>query len=397
MKQFEKISTLHENDKLKRNVNVDYIYRFLSSLDISAAIWMLYLGTKGISLIEIGVLEGIFHVASLICEVPTGAIADILGRKKTIVIGRLLHAVSSIIMLISFSFWQFALGFIIQAISYNLNSGSEEALVYDSLKIIGKEDNYTRINGSLNFIIEVSQGAAVLIGGILSDYSFTYSYIVAVIISLCAFSISLLFKEPEIYDKKSEKITIKGHFKQCYKVIKSNKKIILMMLYFEFIFMVGTSTHFYTQKFFSDMGYSRSVISIIYVCASIGCAIGAKYVYKIERVYKEKLIYLIPLISAGFLALYTLMKNEGTILGFILFSTSINMLYPISSSYINKLIPSKQRATLISIESMCFSLYMIIFFPILGVVGEKVSLKISFTILTIILFFLGIVGKKVTK
>lgn len=397
MKKFEKVSTLHESDKLKRNINVDYIYRFLSSLDISAAIWMLYLGTKGISLIEIGVLEGIFHVASLICEVPTGAIADILGRKKTIVIGRLLHAVSSIIMLISFSFWQFALGFIIQAISYNLNSGSEEALVYDSLKIIGKEDNYTKINGSLNFIIEVSQGAAVLIGGILSDYSFTYSYIVAVIISLCAFSISLLFKEPEIYDKKSEKITVKGHFKQCYKVIKSNKKIILMMLYFEFIFMVGTSTHFYTQKFFSDMGYSRSVISIIYVCASIGCAIGAKYVYKIERVYKEKLIYLIPLISGGFLALYTLMKNEGTILGFILFSTSINMLYPISSSYINKLIPSKQRATLISIESMCFSLYMIIFFPILGVVGEKVSLKISFTILTIILFFLGIVGKKVTK
>lgn len=397
MKKFEKVSTLHESDKLKRNINVDYIYRFLSSLDISAAIWMLYLGTKGISLIEIGVLEGIFHVASLICEVPTGAIADILGRKKTIVIGRLLHAVSSIIMLISFSFWQFALGFIIQAISYNLNSGSEEALVYDSLKIIGKEDNYTKINGSLNFIIEVSQGAAVLIGGILSDYSFTYSYIVAVIISLCAFSISLLFKEPEIYDKKSEKITVKGHFKQCYKVIKSNKKIILMMLYFEFIFMVGTSTHFYTQKFFSDMGYSRSVISIIYVCASIGCAIGAKYVYKIERVYKEKLIYLIPLISGGFLALYTLMKNEGTILGFILFSTSINMLYPISSSYINKLIPSKQRATLISIESMCFSLYMIIFFPILGVVGEKVSLKISFTILTIILFFSGIVGKKVTK
>ena len=397
MKQFEKVNTLHENDKLKRNVNVDYVYRFLSSLDISAAIWMLYLGAKGISLIEIGVLEGIFHVASLICEVPTGAIADILGRKKTIVVGRLLHAVSSIIMLISFSFWQFALGFIIQAISYNLNSGSEEALVYDSLKIIGKEDNYTKINGSLNFIIEVSQGAAVLIGGVLSDYSFTYSYIVAVIISLCAFSISLLFKEPEIYDKKSEDITIKGHFKQCYKVIKSNKKIMFMMLYFEFIFMVGTSIHFYTQKFFSDMGYSRSVISIIYVCASIGCAIGAKYVYKIERVYKEKLIYLIPLISGGFLALYTLMKNEGTILGFILFSTSINMLYPISSSYINKLIPSKQRATLISIESMCFSLYMIIFFPILGVVGEKVSLKISFTILTIILFFLGIIGKKVTK
>ena len=70
-------------------------------------------------------------------------------------------------MLFCNSFLGFAIAFVISAISYNLNSGSEEALVYDSLKVIGEEEKYLKINGNLNFIIEVAQGIAVLVGGIL--------------------------------------------------------------------------------------------------------------------------------------------------------------------------------------------------------------------------------------
>ena len=48
-----------KSEKLKNNIKLDYIYKFLQSLDISAAIWMLYLAFKGLSLVEIGILEGI--------------------------------------------------------------------------------------------------------------------------------------------------------------------------------------------------------------------------------------------------------------------------------------------------------------------------------------------------
>jgi len=104
----------------------------MRNFDLSSAIWVLYLIYKGLPLWQIGLLEGIFHCTSLITEVPTGAIADLIGRKKIIIIGRLCSAFSSMLMLFSSSFFGFAIAFIFSAWGYNFNSGSEEALVYDS-------------------------------------------------------------------------------------------------------------------------------------------------------------------------------------------------------------------------------------------------------------------------
>lgn len=384
-------------NKLKRNIKIDYIYSLLTSIDIGAAIWVLYLGSKGMSLAKIGLLEGIFHVTSFICEIPTGAIADILGRKKTIVAGRLMLSVSAVLMLISNCFLGFAASFIIQAIAYNLNSGSEEALVYDSLKITGSEEKYVKINGTINFIIEVGQGIAVFIGGILSDYSFTYCYVIAVIISLCGFGISLGFTEAEVDEKNHGSITVIGHFKECINVVKSNIKIILMMMYFEIIFMTGTAIHFYSQEFFSIQGYSRSMISVIFVAASIASALGAKIVYRLQRRYGKKLIWMLPMAAGVILLPYVFSAGALSCIVFVGFSAMINMLYPVSSNYINSLIPSKQRATLISVQSMCFSCFMILFFPILGYIGDVFSLRWSFAVLNVVLVVMAFTGILIVK
>lgn len=380
--------------RLKRNIKIDYIYRFLSSIDISSAIWVLYLAHEGMSLVEIGLLESIHHITSLVCEIPSGALADIMGRKSTIIIGRVMSAIGAILMLFCNSFLGFAIAFVISAMSYNLNSGSEEALVYDSLKVIGEEEKYLKINGNLNFIIEVAQGIAVLVGGILSDYSFVYSYVLSSIISICALGISFGFKEPEIHEEMKERVTIVGHFKSCFEVMRDNKKIIIIMMFFELIFMTGTTTHFYSQQYFSEMGYSRSLIAIIYVVASIGCAIGAKLAYKVEKLLKKAMLYIVPMVGGVWLVVLSSSKGIVSVIGFIMFSMSINILYPISSNYINKLIPSAQRATLISVQSICFSIFMIMIFPLLGFIGQFSSLNISFIVLAIILFCISIGAMK---
>ena len=86
---------------MKRNIGIDYIYRFLSSFDITAAIWILFLAYKGMTLIEIGLLESSYHSCNLIFEIPTGAMADLLGRKKMIILSRLAAMISSIVLLVS--------------------------------------------------------------------------------------------------------------------------------------------------------------------------------------------------------------------------------------------------------------------------------------------------------
>lgn len=74
------------------------------------------------------------------------------------ILSRICIGVSCLLMLFSRSFGLFALSFVIQTLGNNFNSGSEEALVYDSMKCIGQEEQYMSVCGRLNVILEVSQG-----------------------------------------------------------------------------------------------------------------------------------------------------------------------------------------------------------------------------------------------
>ena len=101
-------------------------------------------------------------------------------------------------MLLSGKFWGFALSFVIQALGNNLNSGSEEALVYDSMKQCGREPEYLKVNGRINLLIEISQSIATVAGGILAERSYVWCYGASVIIALLALLPAVLMKEPEI-------------------------------------------------------------------------------------------------------------------------------------------------------------------------------------------------------
>ena len=152
---------------------------------------------------------------------------------------------SAIIMLFSNSFIGFAIGFILSAWGYNLNSGSEEALVYDTLKTLNKEDEYLRINGRLNLIIEVSKGLAVFIGGLLSQIDFAISYVVAIIIGICSLTISFNFTEVQVIDEYQERITVVDHFKNSISILKGNKKLLNILIFFPVIYTFSAIIYFY--------------------------------------------------------------------------------------------------------------------------------------------------------
>ena len=79
--------------KLKRNIGLDYFSTFITNLNMQSSIWVLYLAYCGLNLAEIGLLEGIYHATSILCEIPSGAVADLLGRKRSMVLSRKLRTV----------------------------------------------------------------------------------------------------------------------------------------------------------------------------------------------------------------------------------------------------------------------------------------------------------------
>ena len=138
---------------IRRNIKLDYITTFFSYFSFQSSIWVLYLAHCGMSLTQIGLLESFFHITSMIFEVPSGAAADLLGRKKSMIVSKLCLCISCVMMIFTRNFWVFGLSFAIQALGYNFNSGSEEALIYDTMKVLGEEDKYMGVYGKQNMII----------------------------------------------------------------------------------------------------------------------------------------------------------------------------------------------------------------------------------------------------
>jgi len=371
-------------NRLSVNIKNDYIYKFFSAFDITSAIWVLYLGFKGMTLAQIGLLEGIFHITGFISEIPTGALADLFGRKKIIIIGRITSLISAIIMLFSNSFMGFAIGFILSAWGYNLNSGSEEALIYDTLKKLDREEEFLKVNGKINLIIEVSQGLAVFIGGILSQIDFSISYITAVVIGSISLILSTRFIEVDVIRKENQSINIINHLKQSIDIVKNNKRLLNILIFFPLIYTFSAIVYFYGQQLFNDMEYSRISISIIFLFNGIFSSLGAILSSKIYKKYKSLGWIMISISISVFTIFMGIGKGNLSIVFFLGIGFLTSILQPISSNLINSMVESNQRATIISVESMFYSIMMIILFPICGFIGDRVYLELSFIMVGIV-------------
>lgn len=366
--------------KLKRNVSLSYIYNFLLQLNITSAIWVLYLAYKGMSLVEIGILESIYHITGLLFELPTGAIADVYGKKLSVIAGRILSVVSCIIMISSNSFWGFAFAFILGSAAMNLNSGAAEALIYDSLKELGEEDKYKKIWGNLAFVMSIAQGIAVLLGGVLADIKFLYAYILGTIIQGAALISALGFSEPAIRKEKQRGNPIVYQLTTSVRVLSSRRMVLYLILFSAMAGSLETTVFFYSQKYFSDLSYSKTVIALICALSSLIEAICSKYAYKFEEILKLRgTLISVAVINIFALAGLAFIKNLSVIF-YLLTSITGGLAFTIFSDYINSRIPSEHRATILSFDSLCFSIFMICVFPLFGLLTEKKGFSATFGI-----------------
>ena len=370
--------------QLKRNVYKNYVYTLLQNLDLTRGIWMIYLASKGMSLTKLGLLETIFHITSFMMEVPTGAVADIFGRKVSRILGRFLSLISVVILLVGNSFLWFAISFVFTALSYNLESGAGDALVYDSLKEIEEEEKYMKISGNKEMFYQAAGIISFFAGGYLATKNYSIAFILTIIIGVITVLQAFTFKEPSIGRLRSEKENIFiTQVKQSIKAIINKPKVGFLIIFTQIVMAFCTCIFFYLQNYLKGNGYSESTIGIIYAVSSLSAALMAPQVHRIEKKIKERgLLIIIPFITVACIWGIALSKYHYVFFVFLMLTEGI--IYVSISDYINKMIPSENRATILSFSSMVFSFFMITLFPLIGVIGDKYSLNTAFKVLGVL-------------
>ena len=133
---------------LKKQLACIYTSDFFSGLRITDAVWVALLAARGFSLWEIGLAESVFHVVSLLCEVPSGMAADLLGRKKTLVSGGVCMVLQSLLMAFASDLFTICFAMGLNALAMTMFSGTSTALLYDSLKQKDCEEKYIQVSAN---------------------------------------------------------------------------------------------------------------------------------------------------------------------------------------------------------------------------------------------------------
>ena len=142
--------------KINHQLRALYFLEAVSGFGFAQVIWVVLLAGRGFSLAQIGLAEGFFHLVSLLCEVPSGMAADLLGRRRTLAASMAVRALACLAMIASWGIGGVCLAMGLSALSYNLISGTREAITYDSLLQANRAGDYERVAGRMGVLYRAS-------------------------------------------------------------------------------------------------------------------------------------------------------------------------------------------------------------------------------------------------
>ena len=153
-----------------RNASVFYWTEFFRSLVFIIPVWIAIMheriGVTGMSLyLAVG------FVTQLVLELPTGALAGLIGRKKTVIIGHIVDGLQYLGMAFATTLPQFALLSVLSGTAEALRSGSLEAIVYDSLKQDKRESEYKKIMSAQGIRFQIGLMVSTALGGFMGNIS----------------------------------------------------------------------------------------------------------------------------------------------------------------------------------------------------------------------------------
>ena len=350
--------------------------------------WILFFIQNGLSLLQIGLLESIFHGTSLLCEIPSGMLADRFSYKTNLYLARLASIVSSILILFGQgNFWIYALAMMVNAWSYNFDSGTSTAFLYDSAVEAGQKDRYLQISSFLSGVAEITRTLGTVVAGFFIHGALAWTYLIAIGLSFLSIILIYFMKEPMAKRGRNEVLTFKTIVLQVRKEWQEKPVLFYWMMTYQLVGTLMCMFYFYYQQKISDLvGWQVSLVMLIgsglnLIAVYVASQIGKKW--NSNRVFPT-------LVALTGLAL--LLVFSGTPFAFLLVYLLTDTLYAVYQPiYFNDLqgyLPSSVRATMLSINSMLFSLSMIVIFPLTGWLIDRWGLVAVFLVLGLILLLI---------
>lgn len=352
----------------------------------------------GLSFLQIGTLISVREVATNFFELPTGIIADLYGRRLSMVLSMVSYLSSFMVFYFFPSFYVYMIAMIAFAFGEAFRTGTHKAMILEYLRINGMTDMKVHYYGATRAASQLGSAINALIAAFLVFYSGSYKIVfLASVLPYAANLINLMFYPKELdgelrSGEKRETIkaflgifrngdALKGVLNSSlydafFKVVKEYLQPILEALALGLPIMIA----------FSAEQRTSVIVGVVYFVIYIATSYASKNAGKLSGKFGTEARALnytyifgaVLIIFSGIFQIFAL-QVLAVLIFFFLFILE-NFRRPINISYISDNIDHKTMASGLSVESQLKTLLMAIFAPLIGFMADKLGVGSAITI-----------------
>jgi MFS family permease len=346
-------------------------------------IWVIYLQQeRGLSIFQVTLIDVTFWGTSLLLSLPVGVIADSFGRKRSMMLALLSMIGGVLLFVVARSFPLLMFANVLFALAFAFGFGAILSLFYDSLKQVGREEEFTKQRGLLSAVMFGSAAVSSVIGGLLGDIDLKLPFFAYAVVNVFTFFILLSLKETpfEPHPETGKRISYGQALTTTFRAIRENANLRYILLYSNLIPLATVILgQVFLQPYALSIGIPIAALGLVsfgvYIIRMLGSSNADKLVIKFGE---WRWLSLAPLlVIAGTFGL-GLIRSWPGILAFALVGFGATATRPLIETLILRNAPGTVRSTILSIDMMLFNLFVVLTEPGLGYLGDNWGIPAAF-------------------
>ena len=353
---------------LQNNIKTIYMMGFFHSFMVLIPVFVPLLQGYGLSMSQVLQTQALFALTIALCEVPSGYVADIWGRRNAVLVGSVLNGFGFFSLLWADTFVDFLVYEFILGVGFSLISGADLALLYDTevyLKAIGKGSDPGKSLSRLISIEAAASGIAGIVAGVLLIWSLDWVIWVQAFTGFMPFILGLLLVEPP---RPKSKVNHRQNARQIIGVLLFDKPVVCWTLFAITVFgLLAVYVFWVYQKYWELQGIPLGQFGYIWAAFALTVSLTARYAGALEKWlgYRNLLILVATLPLLGLLGMAVGKGWLGVMFGFAIQASrgiSMTLFY----GALNRRVSGDFRATVNSLASLGVRGIFIVTGPVLG-------------------------------
>lgn len=372
---------------IKRNSYIYWATQLSHSLVFTIPIWIVYY--QGfLNPVEISTIMAFQYLLQMLLELPSGALADMLGRRFSLMLAFFIGGISYLIFPFARDFWHFMFLAALVGISDSFRSGSEEALIYDTFKQENDEEQFEKVTSRAHLVYQAGLIIGTLTGGFMASVNVFFPFVAYGVSMLIGFVLTLFYIEPKIDSEKFSLRSYLNQIKQGTKEAFRDKLTTYTSLYYIFVGGITWTNALYFGSFYAiwlgfnelERGFIQSGVRLINILA-------ITYILsKLKLSDRVKIIFFPIIMLIGFLP-GAFVTGWAGVPFFELAMLAGTARWIFLTPMTNRAFSSKVRATAISVLSLLIGFVYIAIVGISGSIITTYGMGVMYTGLGVITLF----------